>query len=291
VARRNGLAVEGITLWLLGGVARFEGEPASPGAELRIAGSGPLVSLILGVGFGVAAAMMTMSGLHGLVTGCLAWLAAINVALAAFNVIPAAPLDGGRLVHALVWRLTGDATKATLRSAQAGRVFGWLLAIGGFALSPWNLTGLWLALVGWFIVTAASLEEGRARARARLEGITVGRIMTPDPFTVPSSMTVASFRREMLPRHRHAVYPVVDDGTVRGVVTAERVRTAAADVPLGTLAEDASQVPPAADLAALLPRLTGERLLVVDAGRLVGIVTPHDLTCELDRLARDHHPW
>jgi Zn-dependent protease/CBS domain-containing protein len=290
VARRNGLTVEGITLWLLGGVARFEGEPDTPGAELRIAGSGPLVSLILGLVFGVGAALMMLAGLRGLVTGCMAWLAAINVALALFNVIPAAPLDGGRLVHALLWRLSGDRTKATLRAAQAGRAFGWALAIGGFYLSLWTFSGLWLALVGWFLVTAASLEAGQARTRARLEGIAVGRVMTPEPFTVTGSMTVAWFRREMLPRHRHAAYPVLDDGAVRGVVTAEGVRGAGEDTPLGALTEDAGQVAPDADLAALLPRLLKERLLVIDSGRLVGIVTPHDLTRELDRLTRDR-PW
>src|SRR5215467_13054067 len=88
VARRNGLTVEGITLWLLGGVARFEGEPESPGAELRIAGSGPLVSLLLGIVLAGASAVLLLAGLNGLVAGCLAWLAAINVVLALFNVIP-----------------------------------------------------------------------------------------------------------------------------------------------------------------------------------------------------------
>jgi Zn-dependent protease len=288
VARRNGLTVEGVTLWLLGGVARFEGEPATPGAELRIAGSGPLVSLALGVVFGAGSALLMLAGLPGLVAGCLAWLAAINVALALFNVIPAAPLDGGRLVHALLWRLSGDRTAATLRAAHAGRIFGWVLAIGGFYLSLWTLSGLWLALVGWFLVSAATLEAAQARTQARLEGITVARVMTPDPFTVPSALTAGVFRREMLRRHRHATYPVVDDGAVRGLVTAERACAAPEDTPLGELVEPAGHTAPDADLAALLPRLVTERLLVTDSGRLVGIVTPHDLTRELERL---DHPW
>ena len=118
VARRNGMKVEGVTLWLLGGVARFDGEPDSPGAELRIAGSGPLVSLLLGVVFGLAYAVLRVAGMDGLVTGCFAWLALINVVLALFNVIPAAPLDGGRLAHALLWRMSGDRTKATLHAAR-----------------------------------------------------------------------------------------------------------------------------------------------------------------------------
>jgi len=284
VARRNGLTVEGITLWLLGGVARFEGEPESPGAELRIAGSGPLVSLLLGVLLAGASAVLLVAGMNGLVAGCLAWLAAINVVLALFNVIPAAPLDGGRLVHALLWRLSGDRTKATLRAAAAGRGFGWIAMIAGFYVSLWDFSGLWLILIGWFLIAAAGLEAGQARAVARLDGITIGRIMTPDPFTVPASMTAAEFLREMLPRHRHTAYPLVEDGVVRGIVTAERIRGQEDGAPVAAVAEDAERTSAQASLAELLPRLARGRLLVFEGERLVGIVTPRDLTRTLERL-------
>lgn len=284
VARRNGLTVEGITLWLLGGVAKFEGEPDSPGAELRIAGSGPLVSLLLGVVLAAASGILLIADMNGLVTGCLAWLAAINVVLALFNVIPAAPLDGGRLVHALLWRLSGDRTKATLRSAMAGRGFGWAAMVAGFYLSLWNYSGLWLILIGWFLVAAAGLEAGQARVLARLDGITIGRIMTPDPFTVPGSMTAAEFSREMLPRHRHTAYPLIEDGVVRGIVRAERIRGQRSDERIGAVVEDAERTSAQTTLAGLLPRLARERLLVFDGERLVGIVTPRDLTRTLERL-------
>ena len=284
VARRNGLAVEGITLWLLGGVARFEGEPESPGAELRIAGSGPLVSLVLGAGFGGSAGLLLLAGVDGLATGCLAWLALINIVMALFNVIPAAPLDGGRLVHALLWRMTGDRTQATLRAAAAGRTVGWTTMVAGFYLSLWTLSGLWLILIGWFLVVAAGLEAGHARTRARLDGIPIRRVMTPDPFTVPASMTAAEFLREMLPRHRHKVYPLVDDGVVRGVVTAARIRAQEAGTRIGTLVEEAHRASVESSLTELLPRLAKERLLVFDGERLVGIVTPRDLARVLERL-------
>ena len=284
VARRNGLTVEGITLWLLGGVARFEGEPDSPGAELRIAGSGPLVSLLLGMVLAAASAVLLIADMNGLVAGCLAWLAAINVVLALFNVIPAAPLDGGRLVHALLWRLSGDRTKATLRAAQAGRAFGWATMVAGFYMALWNFSGLWLILIGWFLIAAAGLEARQARTLARLDGIKIGRIMTPDPFTVPGSMTAAEFLREMLPRHRHTAYPLVDDGVVRGVVRAERIRGQEAGEAIGAVVEDAERTGAEVSLADLLPRLARERLLVFDGERLVGIVTPRDLTRTLERL-------
>lgn len=284
VARRNGLTVDGITLWLLGGVARFEGEPDSPGAELRIAGSGPLVSLLLGLVLAGMAAVLLAVGLNGLIVGCLAWLAAINVVLALFNVIPAAPLDGGRLAHALLWRLSGDRTKATLHAAAAGRGFGWLVMVAGFYMALWTFSGLWLILIGWFLIAAAGLEAGQARALARLDGVTIGRIMTPDPFTVPGSMTAAEFQREMLPRHRHTAYPLTEDGVVRGIVTAERIRGQEAEATVGAVVEDAGRTSPQASLTGLLPRLTRERLLVFDGDRLVGIVTPRDLTRALERL-------
>ncbi|GLY76091.1 site-2 protease family protein [Actinoallomurus iriomotensis] len=284
VARRNGLTVDGITLWLLGGVARFEGEPDSPGAELRIAGAGPLVSLLLGVVLAAGSAVLLLAGVEGLVAGCLAWLAAINVVLALFNVIPAAPLDGGRLVHALLWRLSGDRTKATLHAAQTGRGFGWAAMVAGFYVSLWTFSGLWLIVIGWFLIAAAGMEAGQARVIARLEGITIGRIMTPDPFTVSGSMTAAEFSREMLPRHRHTAYPLVDEGVVRGIVTAERIGEQDPSAPVGAVVEEAGRTAAQTSLAELLPRLARERLLVFDGERLVGIVTPRDLTRALERL-------
>ncbi len=291
VARRNGLAVDGVTLWLLGGIARFEGEPATPGAELRIAGCGPLVNLVLGAALGGASAVLALADPRGMAAGCVGWLAAINLVLAIFNVVPAAPLDGGRLVHALMWRLSGDRTKAALQAATAGRAFGWMTMAAGFYLTLYSPDGLWLTIVGWFLITAAGLDAVQARARTRLDGITIRRIMTPDPFTVPATMTVAEFLREMLPRHRHAAYPVRAGDRVPGVVTVERIRQARPDTPLGDLVQDAARTTPEAPLAGLLTPLTRERLLVFDGDRLVGIVTPHDLARELDRLDREARPY
>lgn len=117
VAKRNGLEVGGITLWLFGGVAELRGEARDPGAELRIAGVGPLVSLLIGLFFGAIAVVLAMAGVEGLLLGSLAWLAGINVLLAVFNALPAAPLDGGRLLRAAVWKATGDRTKASVVAA------------------------------------------------------------------------------------------------------------------------------------------------------------------------------
>lgn len=305
VARRNGVHVEGITLWLFGGVAKLQGEADDPATELRIAGVGPLVSLLLGAAFGALVAVLGAlgvggAGTGGLVTGALFWLGAINVALAIFNVIPAAPLDGGRLLRAVWWRLSGDRTTASLRATQAGQVFGWILILAGLW---WFLTlqvfgGLWLTLIGWFLLGAASMEGRQAILQSRLAGVRVHDVMTSDPDTVPADMPVAAFLTEVLPRYRHSSFPVVDVTTPRGLVTLDQIRAvpephrgttviASVAAPL----DEVAQARPDEPLSELLPRLTpqtGQRALVVDDGRLVGIVSPRDVTRELER--RDLSP-
>ncbi|HEY9474908.1 MAG TPA: site-2 protease family protein [Mycobacteriales bacterium] len=291
VARRNGLTVEGITLWLFGGVARLSGEAPSPGAELRIAGVGPLVSLLLGVGFGMLAVLMRVSGVHGLAIAVLGWLSGINIVLAVFNVVPAAPLDGGRLLRAVVWWRTGDRLKATIRAAQAGRAFGWFLIIAGllFFLTGQLPGGLWLALIGWFLIGAASAEGQQAAVRLALAGLPVSRIMTSEPMTVQAAMTVHDFLTNYTLAHRHSAYPVLDpSGDVIGLVTHGRITDIPPDdrarVLVGEAACPLADVPttsPNEPVADLLPRLGGcaeGRALVFEQGSLSGIVALSDVT-------------
>lgn len=185
IAKRNGIEVEGITLWLFGGVSELKGEAKDPGAELRIAGVGPLVSLLIGLFFAAIAVVLTVAGAHGLLLGALAWLAGINVLLAIFNVLPAAPLDGGRLLRAAVWKATGDRTKASVVAARAG----WILGAVLIGLGLWQFLvgagvgGLWLALIGWFLIGAAGMEERQARMGSALRGVRVADVMTPQPQT------------------------------------------------------------------------------------------------------------
>jgi Zn-dependent protease len=158
-ARREGIEVDGISLWLLGGVSRFHGAPKTPGAEFRVAAAGPLVSLALG-GLSVGVAQLVRSPVE--VQAVAAWLGYANLLLFVFNVIPALPLDGGRVFHALLWRLKGDEGWATQVAAGAGRAFGYLLAAGGIALlvaTKDYADGIWLVFVGWFLAQAATAES------------------------------------------------------------------------------------------------------------------------------------
>ncbi|WP_446216342.1 site-2 protease family protein [Micromonospora sp. IBHARD004] len=295
VAKRNGIAVEGITLWLFGGVSELKGEAKDPGAELRIAGIGPLVSLLIGFFFGGIAVVLALAGARGLVLGALSWLAGINVLLAIFNVLPAAPLDGGRLLRAAVWKATGDRTKASVVAARAGWGLGALLIAFGLwrFLTGAGVGGLWLALIGWFLIGAAGMEERQARMGSALRGVRVGEVMTPQPQTASGDMTVADFVDHYLFAYRHSALPLTEDGRPVGLVTLDRVRGIPADrratTTLGEVSCRADELVLAAPdeaLNDLLPRLSecaDGRALVVTDQRLVGIVSPSDISRAVQR--------
>jgi Zn-dependent protease/predicted transcriptional regulator len=291
VARRNGLRVEDITLWLFGGVARLSGEARNPGAELRIAGVGPLVSLLLGVVFFVVAGLLAAGGYEGLVLAGFAWLGGINIALAVFNVIPAAPLDGGRLLRSIIWWRTGDRLKAIRWSSRAGQVFGWVLVALGlitFFIGR-GFGGLWLALIGWFLIGAATAENRQAGVRSQLGELAIRDVMTAHPVTAPGSMTVEDLLGSDLIRHRYSSFPLTEDGgSPIGLVTLNQIRqvppqsratTQLRDIgcPLEHVAQ-ARPEEPVADLLARLSECAEGRALVLSDGALVGIVSPSDVS-------------
>jgi Zn-dependent protease len=266
-ARRSDVPVDDIVLWLLGGATRMRAEAPSPGAELRISGVGPLVSLGIGVAFTLLTGVLAAASAPGLVVESVAWLAAINILLAVFNAIPAAPLDGGRLLRAFLWWRTGDRLRATAGASAAGRVFGWVLVGLGLWGFLWTASfgALWLSLIGWFLVVAATEEERQARLREMLGGVAVRETMTPHPVTVPPGLTVGSFLSdpEYTDRLRHSAFPVTGEGEkALGLVTLERAeRLEAQEHRRTTLGEimlplaDARTAAPGDSLGDLLPRL------------------------------------
>lgn len=164
VAKNNGIGVSGISLFALGGVAKLEREPDNAGAAARIALAGPAVSLALGAGGFAAAAIGGSFGLPVLATAALTWFGLINVVMAVFNMIPALPLDGGRVLQAALWSRSGDQHAATITAARVGRLLGWgLIAFGAWQFLAGATGGLWTALIGWFVITSARAEAGRAR--------------------------------------------------------------------------------------------------------------------------------
>ncbi|KWW97247.1 peptidase M50 [Carbonactinospora thermoautotrophica] len=303
VARRNGIEVEGITLWLFGGVAQLRGEPRTPGADFRVAVVGPLTSLVLALVFGLAAALVAAVAEPGLTVSALMYLAVVNVMLAVFNLIPAAPLDGGRVLRAFLWWRSRDRLRAAVTAARAGRVFGYTLIGLGFLQLVVGLGfgGLWLALIGLFLVNAATAEEQQTQANAALHGIRVIDVMTRNPVTASPEEPLSLFIDRTVLTHRFSTYPLVDTvGRLSGLVTLNRIRAVAPErravTRLGDIACPPDQVPvarPEEPLTDLLPRMAGcpdGRAVVVDAsGVVIGLITPSDISRALQ--LRDLRPF
>ena len=291
VARRNGVEVESIVLWLLGGVAQLRGEAKTPGADFRIAIVGPLTSLALAIVFGLAAGGVAMLGSAGLPVGVLVYLAATNAVLAVFNLIPAAPLDGGRVLRAALWQFRGDRHTAAVNAARAGRILGFvMIALGVLqVVTGRGLSGVWLALIGWFVVSAATAEEQQARLGGRIAGLQVGHVMAARPTVLDGNLSVADFIAQVALTHQYSTYPLVDRyGRLTGLVTLNRVRAVPPELRATTRLQEIAcppnEVPtarPEEPLVELLERMHGcadGRAVVVDeAGRVVGVLSASDV--------------
>jgi Zn-dependent protease len=291
-ARRDGLEIDGITLWLFGGVAQFKGAFPNPGAEFRIAIAGPLVTVILSGGF----ALLALAGLPSAVDGVAAWLGYINLTLLVFNLIPALPLDGGRVLRAALWRARGDLGWATRVAADVGMGFGYLfIALGVLMfIVEGSFSGAWLAFIGWFLLQAATAEARYVATEQALAGLHVRDLMVRNPVVVDPEITVGRFMDEVASSRRFTTYPVVDCGgrpigllafsSVAAVPRSEwdtrRVRDTM--IPLGQvplLAETTSAVDALADLSS---RPGQNRGLVVNNGDLDGLLSITDLARALE---------
>jgi Zn-dependent protease/CBS domain-containing protein len=294
-ARREGIEIDGITLWLFGGVARFKGSFKTAGAEFRVAIAGPLVSLALGVFFVLIA---LINGIPSAVDGVVAWLGYINLTLLAFNIIPAPPLDGGRVLHAALWRWKGDFAWATRVAANVGRGFGYLLIALGIAMFIFesSFSGAWLAFLGWFLLNAATAESRYLLTQQALSGLRVRDVMTPNPVVVSPDTTLGDFMDQIVLSQRHSTYPVVENGKPVGLLPfrcvanvprrewdTRRVRDCLIPldhVPVLQVGEEA------VDALAELSESAGGHGLVVSNGGLAGIISTSDLARALEARRR-----
>jgi Zn-dependent protease/CBS domain-containing protein len=295
VARRKGIPVEGITLFIFGGMAHAKMEFENPGDEFQVAGVGPLSSFVIAGLFWLLAVLGVEAGWPAAVTSVALYLAFLNVALAVFNLLPGFPLDGGRLFRAAVWKATGDLTRATRWASNGGKVLGYLLmAFGLLSFFAGNLIGgLWMVLIGWFVRMAAEASFVQHRLRESLRGVHAHTMMTPDPVTVPPDLSLQEFVDEHVFRGRHQSYPVVEDGHPLGLITLERVKQVPrAEWPVRSIgdamvtAENGLVVDPDEEMTEVIERLGGSgvrRVLVARNGELVGIITPADITRWLER--------
>jgi Zn-dependent protease/predicted transcriptional regulator len=287
VARRSGVKVAGITLWLFGGVSQLEGEPKSAGSEALIAAVGPLTSFAVAL---IALLLALATSSLALVSDLLSWLAFVNVALGVFNLVPAFPLDGGRLLSSLFWWRSGSRQRGVHNAVRIGRVLAYLMiGIGVLELFTGAIAnGIWIAFIGWFLLSAGSSEEAGSTIKALLKSVPVSAAMASPVVTVPDWLNVEQFLESIAPQHSFTTYPVHDpSGKLTGVVRlSDLVRipgSVRASKRLVDCARPISQVPvsrPDEDLVALIERVGTAmdlRVLVFDKGSLVGIVSPADI--------------
>ncbi|MCP5028132.1 MAG: CBS domain-containing protein [Actinomycetia bacterium] len=286
VALRHGVEVKAITLWLFGGVAQLGSSPATASAAFRIAIAGPLVSVVLGV-----AGLFLAVPFNGLLGFALVWFGSMNVLLAVFNMLPAFPLDGGRVYQAWRWRSTGNRLEATDDAVRVGRfVGGALVGLGLLQIAFGSaLSGVWMMMIGWFLREAARAEGNQAHIEGPLSRFRVVDVMTSDPLTVAPETTIAAFVAGRFLGGRHAAYPVTIEGQPVGLITVADVRQVPeerwSEVTVGRVATPVAKLVRAApndpliDLFNQLGRAGEHRALVIDeGGQLVGIVAPSDVT-------------
>jgi Zn-dependent protease/CBS domain-containing protein len=295
VARRRGIPVDGITLFVFGGMAHTRMEAETPADEFVIAGAGPLASAVFALGFAAVAALGSAAGWSPAVIAVGRYLAFINLALAIFNLLPGFPLDGGRLFRAIAWKYTGSLHKATRWSSNGGKVIGYLLmALGLLQFFAGALIGgLWFVFIGWFVRTAAQAGFRQHVLRQSLEGVLARHVMTADPQDVSAAMTLEDFVQGFILNGRHTAYPVRDDGRITGIVAIDQVKQApreqwtrltVGDVmrPLADTVVVASDQP-MTDVLDRFATAHGGRVLVFDQDRLRGIITRADLARWIER--------
>lgn len=308
VGRAFGVKVPRITLFIFGGMAHMQGEPSTPKAELFMAAVGPLTSLLIGIVasfIGVQLAVLAggapddpeqLVRMAGPIATILLWLGPLNFLLAIFNLVPGFPLDGGRLLRAVLWSATGDLEKATRWASGAGRAVGWgLITIGvlmafGFWVPIFGTglgSGIWVALIGWFLHHAARASYIALRVRNRLSHVPVRDVMRSNLDTVAPDMTVAELVRDHMMRSDQASFPVLEGSDLIGIISVRDIQLIPseqwASVTVRQVMLPASEVP-SVDVDAnankaleCLAERDMEQLPVVDHGRLSGFIRRQDI--------------
>jgi Zn-dependent protease len=299
VAMRNGIGISSIQLWIFGGVARMDRESDSPGTEFKVAIAGPAVTLAIVVtltaiglvaigpgSFWEAVLIESGSGVSG-VWAMVGWLASINLLVLVFNLLPAFPMDGGRVVRAIAWRRTGDRTAATRFAARLGRVFGYIFIGGGLLMiaDGYVFSGIWLALIGIVINGSARTASMQTAITGRIEGVRVYDVMDREPVAIPGELSVERALDEYFLRYRWPWFPVVGEAhRFLGLLDRDRAdevpevsRSTALVSDLLDGEDGVYQVRDDAPLDTLLGNQNLRRfgaLMAVDAdGRLAGVIT------------------
>ncbi|MDZ8080075.1 MAG: site-2 protease family protein [Nostoc sp. DcaGUA01] len=295
VARAKGIPVEGITLFIFGGVSRTRMDAERPDDEFQIAIVGPVTSLVLAAVFGLIWYIGNTAAWSVVVTGVASYLASINLILAIFNMLPGFPLDGGRVFRSIIWKYTGNKQKATQIASMGGKLLAYVLIALGFweLFGSALLSGLWLILIGWFLYNAAEAGYEELLIRRSLEGVKAQEIMTPYPETVNTDLTLQDLVDKYLLSRRYQSFPVVEDTHPVGIITLNEVK----DVPRqewGDRTVRDTMIPmhtrvtvrPEEQMSQVLEKMQESgirRVLVTQNGSLKGIITANDVAHWLQR--------
>ncbi|MGE0306674.1 MAG: site-2 protease family protein [Acidimicrobiia bacterium] len=294
VALRRQMHVNSVTLWLFGGIAELADQARSWRAELAVAVAGPSVSAVFGALCAGGGLAIDVAGGSALVAEALIWLGTTNLVLAAFNLLPGAPLDGGRVLAAIRWRTHGDPVRARREAALAGMAIGRTMLAAGILLVFLGVvgSGMWIGFLGWFLYTAARNELGAGVVNSGLEGVKVSDAMTSNPVVIPPDMTLSMLVDDVLPRTRGSSFPVVGATGLCGLMTYAKIH----EVPMGQWAtkrvvdvalplSEVIVADPDDDFVDVLHQLHDERrrVLAVRDGRVVGIISPSDVTRVVQR--------
>ncbi len=289
VARHYGLPIKGITLFIFGGVAEMSDEPESPKVEFLMAIMGPVSSVILGLVFGAIAFAGRKAVWPGAITGVLAYLAWLNLVLAGFNLLPAFPLDGGRVLRSILWKVKGNLRWATRIAAGLGSGIGMILIMLGIVtfIMGGFIGGMWYFLIGMFIRWASQSSYRQLLIRNALAGEQISHFMKTDPVTIPSSTSIEQLVNDYFYKFHYKMFPIADNGDLKGCIETRQVKDMPRDQwaahTVSEVAEPCSEtntISPQTDAMKVLSQMnqTGKsRFLVTDHGQLIGVVTLKDM--------------
>jgi Zn-dependent protease/CBS domain-containing protein len=289
VARRHGMPMKGITLFIFGGVAEMQDEPPNAKAEFQVAIAGPITSIVIGaVCLAIAGTGSTLDW-PKTVTGVLSYVGIMNVVLVAFNLVPAFPLDGGRVLRSALWKWKNNLKRATRITSHIGMAFGVvLIVLGVLSIVSGNFVGgIWWVLIGLFLRGAAQTSYQQLLFRRALEGERVRQFMATEPVTVPPSASIKDVVENYMYRHHHRMFPVTEHDALVGCITSREIRNVPRDQWEQRVVRDVARpctsentIGPEADAVEALSKMRRDgasRLMVVEDGNLRGTLTLKDL--------------
>ncbi|MDI6451715.1 site-2 protease family protein [Anaerobaca lacustris] len=289
VARQFNLPMKGITLFIFGGVAEMSKEPESAKSEFFMAIAGPISSVILAGIFFLLYTAGKAASWPGPVNGVLMYLGWLNIILAGFNMVPAFPLDGGRILRSILWHAKGDLRWATRISSRLGAAFGlFLMILGVISFIGGNfIGGLWFFLIGMFIKNASQMSYTQLLVKSALMGEPISRFMVAEVVTVPPSIAVSDLVENYFYKYHYKMFPVTEDGMLKGCVTTKQIKELSKEQWATTKVSDIAQpcsegnaISPKADAVnslSLMNRTGNSRLMVVEGNRLLGVISLKDM--------------